>query len=203
MLSSPVVQRYAISDAPHYSSPTPVDNIDHIDEDQEEEGEEEEEEEEESLYTPALNLDPPPPPPPVQPPPSSTESQSHLPIFPNRPDQNPIPPTPESPASLIVHQLSRGHSFVSSFQGTSQYSSGGPSACGLASMNAASHVIAVHASGVRNARLLSVMHDRRFHEVCYLILIFLVPPRYLSIYCASRQALIYVVPLFYSVAWLS
>lgn len=68
---------------------------------------------------------------------------------------------------LLASNLQRGKPFVSSFDGTSQYSIGGPSACGLASMNAVMHVLLSHRKGYRNLELLSMINRQEFHEVLH------------------------------------
>lgn len=66
----------------------------------------------------------------------------------------------------MLETLIAGQMYVSSYNGTSQYSSGGPSACGLASMNAVMHAITYHKKGIRGLQLLSMMNKLHFHEVC-------------------------------------
>lgn len=156
MLSSPLVHR-AIPEAPKLSTGT-LSEV--VREDETMGSSSSEEDEEEGFSTPALNLSTRP-----------TTSASLPPQSQRLQMDSQHPPHVSAarevsdPAELIIQRLADGYTFVSSFPGTSQYSSGGPSACGLASMNAASHVIAVHASGIRNTQLLGVMHEKRFHEV--------------------------------------
>lgn len=78
-------------------------------------------------------------------------------------------PSPASAASsandAIISRIAQVGMFVSSFDGTSQYSSGGPSACGLAAMNAVRQVLLYHQTGVRDVELLKAMHQQEFHKV--------------------------------------
>jgi hypothetical protein len=67
----------------------------------------------------------------------------------------------------LTANLQRGKPFISSFDGTSQYSIGGPSACGLASMNAVMHVLLSHGKGYRNLEILSMINRQEFHEVMH------------------------------------
>ena len=55
--------------------------------------------------------------------------------------------------------------YVSSFQGTSQYSLGAPSACGIASVNAVREVLLMEQSGRRGFDLLLDMDTEQLHEV--------------------------------------
>lgn len=74
-------------------------------------------------------------------------------------------PLTDMPGDDLLNTLANGSRFVSSYDGTSQYSSGGPSACGLAAMNAVRNVFQYHRKGCVNSDLLNAMNRQQFHEV--------------------------------------
>ncbi|KAF8313174.1 hypothetical protein DL93DRAFT_1178477 [Clavulina sp. PMI_390] len=88
---------------------------------------------------------------------------------------------PGSTTEDLVSTLGLGGMFVSSFEGTSQYSNGGPSACGLAAMNAVRQVLLYHKKGIQFGRLLGAMHQVQFHEEVVNICSFLTENDHLEI----------------------
>ena len=68
-------------------------------------------------------------------------------------------------ANTLMSNLQQGKRFISTFNGTSQYSIGGPSACGLASMNSVMQVLNSHRKGHRSLGILNMINRQEFHEV--------------------------------------
>jgi len=72
---------------------------------------------------------------------------------------------PHTVSDELISNLQRGKRFISTYSGTSQYSIGGPSACGLASMNAVLQVLSSYRKGYQNLAILRVINRQEFHEV--------------------------------------
>ena len=58
---------------------------------------------------------------------------------------------------------------IFSYGGTSQYTAGGPSACGLASVNAAALVLSLFSSASSTQEALDTIRSQEFVEVCWLL----------------------------------
>ena len=91
-----------------------------------------------------------------------------------RGDRNPYAYAAASPTAraltvsdALISNLQRGKRFISTYSGTSQYSIGGPSACGLASMNAVLQVLCLYRKGYQNSEILSLINRQEFHEVMH------------------------------------
>jgi hypothetical protein len=83
----------------------------------------------------------------------------------NWPPQNLATAISSGASQTGVHIVLSGQEFVSTHFGTSQYDLGGPSACGLASLNAVRIVLDLEHSGVVGLNLLEEMAKQSLMEV--------------------------------------